>query len=110
MPAYKEPRNTCPLIDEVIEYLKSIRDLEDICSRAVGNNINVLEEIRNHNATLRSMMQDYREEAEKVDNLEDEISDLKSDLRDANDEIKSLEKQVANLEYEVEKLENINEI
>ena len=93
----KEPKNTCPLIDEVIKSLKTIRDLglEEIDERDIAGAIYNLEEIRNHNATLRDMMHEYRDDSESLSDLEDEITELKSEIQSLNDEIASLTDQVS---------------
>jgi predicted RNase H-like nuclease (RuvC/YqgF family) len=106
----KEPPNTCRYIDEVIDRLKDIRDLklEDIDNRDIARAIDTLEEIRNHNSTLRDMMHEYRDDAESLsdlesvnENLEDDIQQLKSEIQSLNDEVAALTDQVSELENEL---------
>jgi predicted RNase H-like nuclease (RuvC/YqgF family) len=105
---------TCPKIDQVISFLEKIDwDLEDEDEKDLSIEckeiIEVMEEIRKANDTLRTWgNEEYNsknEYEEEKDELEKEVKNLKSDLSDMIDEIKYLKAEIETLEerlYDVE--------
>lgn len=81
-----EPDNTCPLIDEVIRYVKVVtlgRSFEEVKSKVA-----VLEEIRSANADLRTRAQFFENEYGTKD---EELDKAKDALEKAEARIKELE-------------------
>lgn len=104
--------HTCPKIDQVISFLEKIdwdlsdddeKDLSIECKEIVE----VMEEIRKANDTLRTWgneeFNSKNEYEEEKDDLEKEVKNLKSDLSDMDDKIRELKKEIETLE---EKLSN----
>lgn len=101
--------NTCPKIDEVIDFLHNIDwdlDDEDECDLAheTTKMIQVMEEIRKANSTLRDWGNDMcreRDEAQKdLEYYQSKNEDLEKEVKNINDEVKELEKQIQDLENE----------
>lgn len=56
----KMPRNTCPAIDDIIEYAKEMRQLADSI-------ISEIEYLRDANSQLRECAEYWQEQAEKFE-------------------------------------------
>jgi predicted nucleic acid-binding Zn-ribbon protein len=103
----KEPKPTCPLIDDVIKYIRhgdlnlDVSDVKII--------IEMLEDIRLANSDIRewghSSIDDLESEIEnheetildlksKITELEDYNSELKHEIKDLVDQIEHLERQI----------------
>lgn len=85
--------NTCPKIDSVISFINGIKwDLEDedeeILSRESKEIIEVLEEIRTANSTLREW---GNQEFQDKEYLEKERDEMEGKIQELEKEIKSLE-------------------
>ena len=101
--------HTCPLIDKVISFLDSI-DCEEVNQNEIKTTINVLEEIRSANDSLRTWGNElYKEKDEMESDFEYEIKDLKRkiddleyDLRKKDEAIYSLEKDLASAEKQLD--------
>ncbi len=107
--------NTCPKIDQVIRFLEkidwSLDDKEKDLSIECKEIVEIMEEIRNANDTLRTWgNEEYNsknEYEEEKDDLEKEVKNLKSDLSDMIDEIKDLKVEIDNLEEKLSDVESV---
>lgn len=84
------PRNTCPNIDEVIDFLKEVSENEDF-ERGARWMIDIMEELRGANSTLRGVAEEGIEAQEKVEELEYEVEELKSEVEELRARISILE-------------------
>ena len=91
------PRNTCPNIDEVIDFLKEVSENEDF-ERGARWMIDIMEELRYANSTLRGVAEEGIEAQERVEELESEVEELKS-------EVEELRARISILEYKMDKME-----
>ena len=91
------PRNTCPNIDEVIDFLKEVSENEDF-ERGARWMIDIMEELRGANSTLRGVAEEGIEAQERVEELESEVEELKS-------EVEELRARISILEYKMDKME-----
>lgn len=91
------PRNTCPNIDEVIDFLKEVSENEDF-ERGARWMIDIMEELREANSTLRGVAEEGIEAQERVEELESEVEELKS-------EVEELRARISILEYKMDKME-----
>jgi archaellum component FlaC len=87
------PRNTCPNIDEVIDFLKEVSENEDF-ERGARWMIDIMEELRDANSTLRGVAEDGIEAQEKVEELESEVEELKSEVEELRARISILENKM----------------
>lgn len=87
------PRNTCPNIDEVIDFLKEVSENEDF-ERGARWMIDIMEELRDANSTLRGVAEDGIEAQEKVEELESEVEELKSEIEELRARISILENKM----------------
>ena len=96
--------HTCPKIDTVISFLDGI-DCEEIHPNDIKTIINVMEEIRSANSTLRDWGNDLCRQVDELqgevddeirrnDKLQDEISDLKSEIKDLQLELSDAVSQI----------------
>ena len=108
--------HTCPKIDQVINFLEKIDwDLEDDEENELSieckEMIQVMEEIRKANDTLRTWGNEEcnskNQYEEERDDLEKEVKDLKSELSDMEDEIKELKSEIDTLEEKLSIAESI---
>jgi len=95
---------TCPLIDQVTTALIMVEDIIES-----DHYIAILEQIREHNSTLRSIANEKSEERDEFENdldkanneieyLKDEVGDLKNEISNLEDEIESLKDQLGELQ------------
>jgi len=89
----KLPRHTCPDIDRVIDFLKEVSENEDF-ERGARWMIDIMEDLRDANSTLRGVAEDGIEAMDRVKDLELEVEDLK-------DEVSRLEKENEHLEEQL---------
>jgi predicted RNase H-like nuclease (RuvC/YqgF family) len=94
------PRNTCPNIDRVIDFLKEVSENEDF-ERGARWMIDVMEELRGANSMLRGFAEDGIEAQERVEELESEVEELKSEVEDLKGEVSRLEKENEHLEEQL---------
>lgn len=97
--------HTCPKIDRVISFLKSV-EWDDDAAFHDGDTrqmIDVMEQIRSDNGKLRDW---GNELCEKRDDLEDEIKDQARKIEDLESEVKSLSRENDELKKDIEELEN----
>jgi archaellum component FlaC len=87
------PRNTCPNIDEVIDFLKEVSENEDF-ERGARWMIDIMEELRYANSTLRGVAEEGIEAQEKVEELEYEVEELKSEVEELRARISILENKM----------------
>ena len=86
--------HTCPLIDTVINMIKTTTD-EDF---DIKEAINMMEQIRTANGELRDWGNELFNEKEE---LEDQISDLEGKLEDKQEDIGNLEDYIKTLEKQI---------
>lgn len=91
--------NTCPFIDDVLDFLKNIENLEDSDYKWIKKQ---LENLRTQNSALRdwgndeqNKVNELKSEAEKA---ERKISDLESTVSDFEERIKELKAEIKELE------------
>jgi predicted RNase H-like nuclease (RuvC/YqgF family) len=108
--------HTCPKIDQVISFLEKIEwNLEDEDEKDLSieckEMVEVMEEIRKANDTLRTWgNEEYNsknEYEEERDDLEKEVKNLKSDLSDLQDEITNLKADIETLEEKLSDVESV---
>jgi archaellum component FlaC len=87
------PRNTCPNINEVIDFLKEVSENEDF-ERGARWMIDIMEELREANSTLRGVAEDGIEAHERVEELESEVEELKSEVEELRARISILENKM----------------
>ena len=87
------PRNTCPNIDKVIDFLKEVSENEDF-ERGARWMIDVMEELRGANSMLRGFAEDGIEAQERVEELESEVEELKSEVEELEARISILENKM----------------
>jgi archaellum component FlaC len=87
------PRNTCPNIDEVIDFLKEVSENEDF-ERGARWMIDIMEELRYANSTLRGVAEEGIEAQERVEELESEVEELKSEVEELRARISILENKM----------------
>jgi archaellum component FlaC len=87
------PRNTCPNIDEVIDFLKEVSENEDF-ERGARWMIDIMEELREANSTLRGVAEEGIEAQERVEELESEVEELKSEVEELRARISILENKM----------------
>jgi len=106
---YSGVPHTCPKIDEVIDFLNGIDwDLDDDDERDLAHEstkmIEVLEEIRTANSTLRdwgnNMCRERDEAQQDLEYYQSKNEDLEKEVKNINDEVKELEKKIEDLENE----------
>lgn len=85
---------TCYLIDNVISQIDNSED-EDLDKREL---INLLEQIRKANSSLRDWGNELYEEKE---DLENEVSNLKNQIIDLNEELSSKIDEITSLNEEI---------
>jgi predicted RNase H-like nuclease (RuvC/YqgF family) len=107
-------KNTCPQIDKVIYFLEKIEwDLLDDDEKELSFEcleiVQIMEEIRNANDTLRTWgNEEYQNKIEfeiEIYDLEKEVKNLKYDISDLQDDIQSLKKDNETLEEKLASVE-----
>lgn len=102
--------HTCPKIDEVIEFLNKIDwDLDDEYESNLAYEttkmIEVMEEIRTANSTLRDWGNDMcreRDEVQKdLEYYQSKNEDLEDEVKELREEVEELEERVTDLEEEL---------
>lgn len=98
-------KNTCPIIDDVINYLHSIKSEAEYIKENPKENssdeattildelfyaISIMEDIREANATLRDW---GNEEFERAEDAEEKIENANSMIQELNEEIESLKSE-----------------
>jgi predicted nuclease with TOPRIM domain len=95
------PRNTCPNIDRVIDFLKEVASENEDLKTDVSRMIDIMEELRGANSMLRGVAEDGIEAQERVEELESEVEELKSEVKYLMGEVSRLEKENENLEEQL---------
>jgi peptidoglycan hydrolase CwlO-like protein len=98
------PRNTCPNIDEVIDFLKEVSENENF-ERGARWMIDIMEELRYANSTLRGVAEEGIEAQDRVEELEYEVEELKSEVEELKSEVEELRARISILEYKMDKME-----
>jgi predicted RNase H-like nuclease (RuvC/YqgF family) len=95
------PRNTCPNIDRVIDFIKEVASENEDLKTDVGRMIDIMEELRGANSMLREVAEDGIEAMDRVSDLEDNVDTLKSEVSQLEERNVLLKDQVYELEYEL---------
>lgn len=96
--------NTCPIIDDVVNYIENFREEFSNEDNDIDFHfaLGVMEDIRSANLELRNWGNDLYQELEELkkerDNLIDELNDSEEELERANSKIDELEDFITKIE------------
>jgi peptidoglycan hydrolase CwlO-like protein len=116
----KEPKQTCPMIDDLIRELEDLKShlesetpYEDILHQFFSNNavyywnkskgslIDALEDIRSANSEIRDWGKSLETEIEA---LQEKVSSLESDISSLENDVDSLQGELSNLQEDYDTL------
>lgn len=100
-------KNTCPIIDDVINYIESFRESFSNEDNDIDFHfaLGVMEDIRSANSELRDWGNDLYRELEELEQernkLIDQLDDSQSELEKANTKIEELEDFITELQEQI---------
>ena len=93
------PKETCPLIDEIYVFIDNLKNIDEL---VIKKHLQTLEEIRESNATLRTLGLDWYENSLIIENKGEEIiEECEKEIKIAEDTIEDLEQKIKSLEEEI---------
>jgi chromosome segregation ATPase len=101
-------KNTCPIIDDVINYIESFRESFSNEDNDIDFHfaLGVMEDIRSANSELRDWGNDLYRELEELEQernkLIDQLEDSQSELEKANTKIEELEDFITELQEQID--------